>query len=133
LKLRTAAQQARLNETRALMLQMTGDLADASLAPPENVVFVCKLNPLTVAEELRMCFSQFGKVVSCDIVKDRKTGASLRYGFIEFETTDQAERAFLKADKMLIDDSRIHVDFCQSVAGAWQSHRSEIGRKRVRD
>lgn len=133
LKLRTAAQQARLNETRALMLQMTGDLAEASLAPPENVVFVCKLNPLTVAEELRMCFSQFGKVVSCDIVKDRKTGASLRYGFIEFETTEQAERAFLKADKMLVDDSRIHVDFCQSVAGAWQRHRSEIGRKRFRD
>jgi peptidyl-prolyl cis-trans isomerase-like 4 len=53
--------------TRAVMLEMIGDLPDADIRPPENVLFVCKLNPNTVDEDLELIFSQFGQVIKCEV------------------------------------------------------------------
>ena len=39
-------------------------MPDADVKPPENVLFVCKLNPVTRDEDLRLIFSRFGKIVS---------------------------------------------------------------------
>jgi len=47
------------------------------MKPPENILFVCKLNPVTLSEDLEMIFSRFGAIKSCDIVRDWKTGDSL--------------------------------------------------------
>ncbi len=44
-----------------------GDLPDADIKPPENVLFVCKLNPATVDEDLELIFSQFGKIQKCEV------------------------------------------------------------------
>jgi RNA recognition motif-containing protein len=43
-------------------LEIVGDLPDADMAPPENVLFVCKLNPVTSDDDLEIIFSRFGKV-----------------------------------------------------------------------
>ena len=51
-------------KARATILEMVGDLPDADVAPPENVLFVCKLNPVTTDEDLEIIFSRFGKIVS---------------------------------------------------------------------
>ena len=32
---------------QAVTLEMLGDLPDANIKPPENILFVCKLNPVT--------------------------------------------------------------------------------------
>lgn len=89
------------------MLQV-GDLPDADVRPPENVLFVCKLNPVTTDEDLEIIFSRFGSIkrcelalhysavdltsshppsvtCSCEVIRDWKTGDSLCYAFIEFE------------------------------------------------
>ena len=50
------------------------------------------------------------------MIRDQKTGNSLQYAFIEFETPQACEDAYFKMDNVLIDDRRIHVDFSQSVA-----------------
>lgn len=46
-----AAQRERLadeeTKSRAVVLEMVGDLPDADAAPPDNVLFVCKLNSVT--------------------------------------------------------------------------------------
>ena len=39
-----------------------GDLPDADVKPPENVLFVCKLNPVTTDEDLEIIFSRFGLI-----------------------------------------------------------------------
>ncbi|KAJ3089370.1 Peptidyl-prolyl cis-trans isomerase cyp6 [Quaeritorhiza haematococci] len=101
---------------RALTLEMVGDLPFAEIKPPENVLFVCKLNPVTRDEDLELIFSRFGSILSCEIVRDKKTGDSLSYAFIEFENQADAEEAYFKMDNVLIDDRRIHVDFSQSVS-----------------
>jgi RNA recognition motif-containing protein len=47
---------------QATILEIVGDLPDADMAPPENVLFVCKLNPVTSDDDLEIIFSRFGKV-----------------------------------------------------------------------
>merc|ERR1712227_49377 len=103
-------------KARATILEMVGDLPEADIAPPENVLFVCKLNPVTTDEDLEIIFSRFGKVVSCEVIRDKKTGDSLQYAFVEFEDQKACEAAYFKMDNVLIDDRRIHVDFSQSVS-----------------
>lgn len=103
-------------KARATILEIVGDLPDADIAPPENVLFVCKLNPVTTDEDLEIIFSRFGKIESCEVIRDKKTGDSLQYAFIEFADKKSCEDAYFKMDNVLIDDRRIHVDFSQSVS-----------------
>ncbi|KAB5517111.1 hypothetical protein PHYPO_G00185650 [Pangasianodon hypophthalmus] len=104
------------SKTQAILLEMVGDLPDADVKPPENVLFVCKLNPVTTDEDLEIIFSRFGTIQCCEIIRDWKTGESLCYAFIEFEKVEDCEKAYFKMDNVLIDDRRIHVDFSQSVS-----------------
>lgn len=108
--------QEREAKARATILEIVGDLPDADVAPPENVLFVCKLNPVTCDDDLEIIFSRFGKVKGCEVIRDRTTGDSLQYAFVEFEDSKACENAYFKMDNVLIDDRRIHVDFSQSVA-----------------
>ncbi|KAF7694444.1 peptidyl-prolyl cis-trans isomerase-like 4 [Silurus meridionalis] len=103
-------------KTQAILLEMVGDLPEADIKPPENVLFVCKLNPVTTDEDLEIIFSRFGQIQCCEIIRDWKTGESLCYAFIEFEKVEDCEKAYFKMDNVLIDDRRIHVDFSQSVS-----------------
>jgi len=52
--------QRREREARAqaLTLEMVGDLPFAEVKPPENVLFVCKLNPVTTGNSI-LIFSHF--------------------------------------------------------------------------
>lgn len=50
-------------KARATILEIVGDIPDAEIAPPENVLFVCKLNPVTNDDDLEIIFSRFGKIV----------------------------------------------------------------------
>ena len=43
-------------------MPQVGDLPDAEVKPPENVLFVCKLNPVTTDEDLEIIFSRFGPI-----------------------------------------------------------------------
>ncbi|XP_035726252.1 peptidyl-prolyl cis-trans isomerase-like 4, partial [Vespa mandarinia] len=103
-------------KARATILEIVGDIPDADIAPPENVLFVCKLNPVTNDDDLEIIFSRFGKIIGCEVIRDRQTGDSLQYAFIEFAERKSCEEAYFKMDNVLIDDRRIHVDFSQSVA-----------------
>ncbi|EGI66245.1 PREDICTED: peptidyl-prolyl cis-trans isomerase-like 4 [Acromyrmex echinatior] len=103
-------------KARATILEIVGDIPDADIAPPENVLFVCKLNPVTNDDDLEIIFSRFGKIVGCEVIRDHQTGDSLQYAFIEFADRKSCEDAYFKMDNVLIDDRRIHVDFSQSVA-----------------
>lgn len=103
-------------KARATILEIVGDLPDADIAPPENVLFVCKLNPVTSDDDLEIIFSRFGKIKGCEVIRDKVSGDSLQYAFVEFEDKKSCEDAYFKMDNVLIDDRRIHVDFSQSVA-----------------
>jgi len=132
---RRAHLAAEAAKAKAEALVLLGELPDADVRPPDNVLFVCKLNPTTTGRSLAMIFSRFGKVISSDVVHDRH-GQSLCYAFVEFDDRDAAEEAYLKMQNVLIDDRRIHVDFCQSVsktehfraAGGWKKFFADRAR-----
>ncbi|KAJ3110526.1 Peptidyl-prolyl cis-trans isomerase cyp6 [Physocladia obscura] len=115
---------------RALTLEMIGDLPFAEIRPPENILFVCKLNPITRDEDLELIFSRFGEIRSCEIIRDKKTQDSLCYAFIDFEEKESAEDAYFKMDNVLVDDRRIHVDFSQSVSKLHQDFM--VGKQQQR-
>ena len=52
---------------------------------PKNELFIAKLNKATEDADLELIFSRFGRIESCDIVRDWKTGDSLNFAFIAFE------------------------------------------------
>lgn len=106
-------------KSRAIVLEMTGDLPDADVKPPDEVLFVCKLNAVTTSEDLELIFSRFGIIKSCEVIRDFKTGDSLNYAFIEFESEAACIEAYEKMNNVLIDDRRIKVDFSQSVSKLW--------------
>jgi len=106
-----------------VVLEMIGDIPDADVKPPDNVLFVCKLNKATQDDDLQIIFSRFGHIRRCEVIRDRKTGESLNYAFIEFERPEDCEQAYFKMDNVLIDDRRIHVDFSQSVSKLWNKFR----------
>ena len=57
----------------------------AQVEVPKNELFIAKLNKATEDADLELIFSRFGRIESCDIVRDWKTGDSLNFAFIAFE------------------------------------------------
>ncbi|TIB76033.1 cyclophilin-like protein [Wallemia mellicola] len=115
----------------ALTLEMVGDLPFAEIRPPENILFVCKLNPVTRDEDLELIFSRFGKILSCEVIRDKNDGSSLCYAFIEFDQRESAEAAYFRMQNVLVDDRRIFVDFSQSVSKLhtqWLGGQGKKGR-----
>jgi len=113
-------------KSRANVLEMLGDLPDADIRAPENVLFVCKLNPVTEDEDLELIFSRFDPNVKAEIIRDHDTGQSLHYAFIEFTKKEQAVEAYFKMNNALVDDRRIKVDFSQSVAHIWDKFNQKL-------
>lgn len=59
-------------------------------------IFVAKLNFKTRKEELEAAFAKFGQVTSAKIVRDKETGRSKGYGFVEM-ANDQEGLAAIEA------------------------------------
>uniref|UniRef100_A0A803N2Q7 peptidylprolyl isomerase n=1 Tax=Chenopodium quinoa TaxID=63459 RepID=A0A803N2Q7_CHEQI len=95
--------------SRAVVLECIGDIPDADTKPPENQLFVCRLNPITEEEDLHTVFSRFGAINSVTIVRNRN-GGSVGFAFIEFESKVACEQAYYAMDGSLIDDRRIRID-----------------------
>lgn len=56
-------------------------------------LFVGNLSWDTTDDGLRDFFAQFGNVLSATIIKDRNTGRAKGFGFVEFETEEEANKA----------------------------------------
>jgi RNA recognition motif-containing protein len=56
-------------------------------------IFVARLNFKTRREDLEAAFAKFGQVTSAKIVKDRDTGRSKGFGFIEMANDEEANKA----------------------------------------
>lgn len=70
--------------------------------------------------------------MSCEVIRDKRTGDSLQYAFIEYENQKDCEQAYFKMQGVLIDDHRIHVDFSQSVSKLSDTWRTATNNKRSR-
>lgn len=117
--------QKKETKSRAVVLEMLGDLPSADVEAPDNVLFVCKLNPVTQDEDLELIFSRFDSKVKAEIIRDVETGQSLNYAFVEFSSERTCTEAYLKMNNALVDDRRIKVDFSQSVSKEWNKYTQQ--------
>jgi len=118
-------EQVRIDDAKnhSVILEMVGDIPAADIKPPHNVLFICKLNQITKENDLKLIFSQYGNICTCDIIRDWKTGESLGYGFVGFDSVTACEQAYFGLNNAIIDDRRIKVDFSQSVAMLWKNNK----------
>lgn len=72
-------------------------------------IFVAKLNFKTRKEELEAAFAQFGQVTSAKIVRDKETGRSKGYGFVEMPNEDEASAAINGLNEKELDGRVIAV------------------------
>jgi RNA recognition motif-containing protein len=59
----------------------------------ELKLYVGNLSYDTTEQELRDLFAQAGTVASVDLIKDRETGRSKGFGFVEMSSQAEAEKA----------------------------------------
>ena len=72
-------------------------------------IFVAKLNFKTRKEELEAAFAKFGQVNSVNIVRDKQTGRSKGYGFVEMPNDDEANNAIAALHEKELDGRQIVV------------------------
>jgi RNA recognition motif-containing protein len=72
-------------------------------------IFVAKLNFKTRTEDLQKAFEQFGEVSSVKIIKDRDTGRSKGYGFVEMPNDSEAQAAINNLNEKELDGRTIIV------------------------
>jgi RNA recognition motif-containing protein len=72
-------------------------------------IFVAKLNFKTKREDLEKAFAAYGQVTSVKIVRDRDTGRSKGYGFVEMPNADEGQRAMDGLNNTVLDEREIVV------------------------
>ncbi len=72
-------------------------------------LFVGNLSYSTGEAELRRAFEPIGTLRSVAIITDRMTGRPRGFGFVEFERSDDAERAISTLDGQQVDGRTISV------------------------
>ena len=76
----------------------------------ENKLYVGNLSYDTTEEGLRSLFSGSGTVTSVALIKDRETGRSKGFAFVEMSTQDEAEQAIKALDGTYLDNRQIKVN-----------------------
>lgn len=77
---------------------------------PLLTLFVSRLNPQTTEDKL---FSKYGDIQRLRLVRDIVTGFSKGYAFIEYKEERSVVRARRDANKLVVDQHEVFVDFEQ--------------------
>jgi cold-inducible RNA-binding protein len=96
-------------------------------------LYVGNLSYNTTEEELRKLFTEVGPVTSVSLITDRMTGQSKGFGFVEMETTKDAETAIERLNNQEVNQRSITVSEArppreQSFGGGGGGGRSGGGR-----
>ncbi|XP_061458928.1 U11/U12 small nuclear ribonucleoprotein 35 kDa protein [Rhineura floridana] len=78
---------------------------------PHLTLFVARLNLQTTEHKLKEVFSRYGDIRKIRLVRDLVTGFSKGYAFIEYKEERALVKAHRDANKLIIDQREIFVDF----------------------
>jgi RNA recognition motif-containing protein len=67
----------------------------------------------TTEDDLRGLFSQAGTVNSVALIKDRTTGMSKGFAFVEMDTRDNAQKAITMFNEFLINERQLAVSYAR--------------------
>ncbi|XP_045158739.1 ELAV-like protein 3 isoform X1 [Mercenaria mercenaria] len=73
-------------------------------------------------EEIKALFSSIGEVESCKLIRDKPTGQSLGYGFVNYKNPSDADKAINTLNGLRLQNKTIKVSLarpsCESIKGA---------------
>jgi len=71
-------------------------------------------------EELKQLFESFGPVSSAKVIKDRETGRSRGFGFVEMESEEQATKAMTALNNKDVEGRAISISLARQKEGRSQ-------------
>ena len=95
----------------------------------ENKLYVGNLPFSTTEEELRTLFTQAGAVVSVSLIKDRETGRSRGFAFVEFGSQAEAEKAVSLFNNTQLDNRTLKVNLARPREESGKFRRSGGNRR----
>jgi len=76
-------------------------------------------------DSLEKTFGEYGEVNSVNLIKDRDTGQSKGFAFVEMTRDGEADKAIHELDGTIMDEREIKVNLAkQPRQGGGQSHRN---------
>jgi len=73
-------------------------------------IYVGNLSYEATEEDIRQAFAEYGEVSAVNIIKDRETGRSRGFGFVEMADADQAKEAIENVNLAEIAGRRVTVN-----------------------
>ena len=80
-------------------------------------IYVGNLSPRVTDEAIREAFASFGEVTSAIVIKDKYTGQSRCFGFVEMPTQSQAQTAIKSLNGKELMGRQIKVEQAHEQAG----------------
>ncbi|GAA0147378.1 hypothetical protein LIER_07094 [Lithospermum erythrorhizon] len=91
-----------------IQLKYSSNRLISTLTTPK--LFISGLSRNTDDQKLTDAFSQFGRLYEARVIKDRMSGRSKGFGFVTYETVDEAEKARQGMHGQFLDGWVIFVD-----------------------
>jgi len=73
-------------------------------------IYVGNLNYDTEDATLRAAFEAYGEVVRAEVIRERDTGRSRGFGFVEMPSNEEAQRAIAALDGTELDGRTLRVN-----------------------
>jgi RNA recognition motif-containing protein len=80
-------------------------------------LYVGNLSYSTSEERLRQTFEPFGTLVSVSIITDRMTGQPRGFGFVEYQSAEDAQRAVDQLNGQQVDGRTLNVNVARERTG----------------
>ncbi|EOA25002.1 hypothetical protein CARUB_v10018300mg [Capsella rubella] len=77
-------------------------------------LFVSRLSAYATDQSLRQLFSQFGQIKEARLIRDSKTQRPKGFGFITYESEDDARKAMKSLDGKIVDGRLIFVEVAKN-------------------
>lgn len=73
-------------------------------------IYVSNLSYNTTSEGLQELFAEYGEVTSANVIKDRETGRSRGFGFVEMSNDQEGQKAIDELNEVDFEGKTINVN-----------------------
>jgi RNA recognition motif-containing protein len=95
-----------------------------------NKLYVGNLTDDTTEEDLRDNFNDLGNCISAKIIRDKQTGKSKGFAFVEMATEQEAQEVIRKCKGVELDGNKLIVSEARPEGASRQSQGKQFKKKR---